>query len=174
MTSQPPLLDGTGLPAQAGASLPGPQFMPRPGWGGRLHRWCTHNAYHTVFRMVIVVALVLVARSLFVHRTTSPSPTPTPDVVSLRPISIPALAGDGMTNLAARALDVYLALQTPSVALDGAQHLFAVDALARTVCWCPLEVNQEVSFVPANIKPIVDRALGLSPAQRAAWSRLLR
>ena len=59
MTSQPPLLDGTG------ASLPGPQFVPRPGWGGRLQQWLTHNAYIAVFRLVIVVALVLLGRSLW-------------------------------------------------------------------------------------------------------------
>ena len=168
MTSQPSLLDTTG------SSLPGPQFVPRPGWGGRIREWFSHNAYTVVFRMVLVVALLFLVRSLFVHRNGSVSPTPSPIVASLQPISIKALSGDGMTNLAARAIDVYTALQTPAISLDGAQHLFTVDALARTVCWCPVKVNQEVAFKPADIKSVVDRALGLSPAQHAAWSRLLR
>ncbi len=169
MTSQPPLLDGTGL------SLPGPQFISRPGWGGRIREWFSHNAYTAMFRLVIVVALVLIARSLFIHRNNPiAQPTDSPVAAVLRPISTQALAGDGMTNLAARALDVYLALQSPAIRLDGAQHLFAVDALARAVCWCPVTINQEVTFVPADIKPIVDRALGLSPAQHAAWARLLK
>lgn len=169
MTSQPSLLDTTG------SSLPSPQFTPRPGWGGRLGHWFTHNAYIVVFRMVIVVALVLIGRSLLVHRNDPiVQPTASPVAASLQPISIKALAGDGMTNLAARALDMYSALQSPAVRLDGAQHLYAIDALARSVCWCPLEVNQQVTFVPADIKSIIDRALALSPAQHATWARLLR
>lgn len=169
MPSQPSLLDTTG------SSLPGPQFVPRPGWGGQLQRWFTRNAYAAVFRMVIVVAVVLIARSLFTHLNSAVSLAPsTSPAATLQPISVQARAGDGMTNLAARALDMYAALQTPAISLDGAQHLYAVDALTRTVCWCPVEVNQEVAFASADIKSVIDRALALSPAQRAAWNRLLK
>lgn len=166
MTSQPPLLDN------AGSMLPGPQFIPRPGWGGRLNRWLSHNVYTLVFRTVIVIALVFVARSLLVNRQ-SPvvisTDTPTPASQSSHPITVKARSGDGMTNLAARAVDLYMALQSATIHLDGGQHLFIVDALARTAGWYPLAVDQEVTFLPADIESFIDQAQKLTPSQRSAW-----
>jgi len=171
MTSQPPLLD------QTGTTLPGPQFVPRPGWGGQLKRWFSENTYSLIFRVVVLCALILVARSLWVNlpaRTASLTPTPSPTAQEVRGITVTAQRGDGMTNLAARALDLYLAVQSRIIRLDAAQHLFAVDTLARVVCWCAVDVDQEVTFASANIESVIERALALTPAQRAAWERLLR
>jgi len=171
MTSQPPLLD------QTGSSLPGPQFAPRPGWGGQLKRWFSDNAYSIVFRLVIFCALILVARSLWVNlpsRSLSSTPTPAPTAQDIRGLTVTAQPGDGMTDLAARALDLYLAVQSRMIRLDAAQHLFAVDTLARIVCWCSVEVDQEVTFASANIESVIERALALTPAQKAAWTRLLK
>src|SRR5512143_4039199 len=126
MTSQPPLLDGTG------SSLPGPQFIPRPGWGGQLHQWFQHNIYITLFRLVIVVALVLLAHSLWEATPSQTAVSPTPSPRELTGFTIIARRGDGMTNLAARAVDLYIAVQSRIIRLDAAQHLFAVDTLART------------------------------------------
>ena len=168
MTSQPTLLDG------AGSALPGPQFVPRPGWGGQLRRWFQHNIYIALFRLVIVVALVMLAHSLW--SSTPPqiavSPPPTPG--ELTGFTIKARPGDGMTNLAARAVDLYIAVQSRIIRLDAAQHLFAVDTLARTTCWCPLKDGQSVSFTNINIAASVEAALGMTPAKHAAWSRLLK
>lgn len=79
-----------------------------------------------------------------------------------------------MTNVAARALDLYLAVQSRVIRLSAAQHLFAVDALARSVCWCPLEVGQEVLFPRDTLERTVVDALALTPGQESAWARYLR
>ena len=171
MTSQPPLLD------QTGASLPGPQFTPRPGWGGQLKRYFSENVYSIVFRVVILCALILVARSLWVNlpaRKESLKPTPSVTPQEVRGITVKANPGNGVTDLAARALDLYIAVQSRVIRLDAPQHLFAVDALSRIVGWRPLDVNQELTFATANIESVIDRALHLTPAQHAAWERLLR
>lgn len=171
MTSQPPLLD------QTGSTLPGPQFTPRPGWGGQLKRWFCDNAYSIVFRLVIFCALILVARSLWVNlpaRSLSSTPTLAPTAQDIRGLTVTAQPGDGMTHLAARALDLYLAVQSRVVRLDAAQHLFAVDSLSRIVGWSSLEVGQDVTFAVENIESVITRALALTPAQHAAWSRLLK
>lgn len=153
--------------------LPGPQFVSRPGWGGQVRQWCSRNAYQLAFRVILLAALVLIARSLWM-RMDVPSaqvPTPTPQKQS---VTLYARPGDGMTDVAARALNLYVAVQRDIVQLDAAQHLFAVDTLARAICWCPLERNQEITFSADHIGAIVTRALNLSPAQHAAWSRLLQ
>lgn len=151
--------------------LPGPQFVSRPGWGGQLHRWWTRDGSTLALFLVIIVAVALVVRFLWV-RIDAPlaqTPTQTPS----QSIMLYAQHGDGMTAVAARALNLYLAAQPANRWLDGAQHLFAVDALAHSVCWCPLEPNQEVAFSIDTINAIIARAQHLSPAQHTAWSRLL-
>ena len=171
MTSQPPLLDRTG------ENLPGPQFTPRPGWGGQLREWFTRNAYIVVFRLVIFAALVLVAHSLWVHlpaRTADIRASATPTPQELKGLTVKANPGDGMTNLAARALDLYVALQTSQLRLSAAQHLAAVDTLSRSVCWCPVARDQIVTFATADIVHAIDSALRLSPAALRAWSAYLR
>lgn len=171
MTSQPPLLDSTGV------SLPGPRFQHRLGWGGRLKRWLSENTYTLVFRVVLLCALILVARSLWVHlpsRDITSQATPSPTPSEAFGITVQAQPGDGMTNLAARALDLYTAVQSRIIRLDAPQHLFAVDSLARETCWCSLEVGQSVSFTTVNIVSSIESALSLTPTKHAAWSRLLR
>lgn len=164
--------------------LPGPQFVTRPGWGGQLRhacrqagQWLSRTAFAFVFRIVVLVVLILVGRSLLMRSpelTPSPTPALSPAYRQAGPLTLHASAGDGMTNIAARALDLYLALQSENVRLDAAQHLFAVDALARSACWCPVELGQAITFYPLTISSIINRALNLSSAQHAAWQRLLQ
>ncbi len=168
MTSQPPLLDSTG------SSLPGPQFTPRPGWGGQLRRWFVHNVYIVVFRMVLVVALVLIVHAMFPRKAGAPAVTPTSSPENPQTFIMKANPGDGMTNLAARTIDLYVAVQSTVVRLDAAQHLFAVDTLAHMASWSRLEVGQSVPFTTADISSVLESALKLSPARHAAWARLLR
>lgn len=170
MTSQPPLME------TSGATLPGPDFAPRPGWGGQLRSWLSTNTYTFVFRTVVLIAIILVARSVWLHAPAidlalSPSPTTSPR--ESFGFTIKANPGDGMTNLAARAVDLFVAVQSRIIRLDAAQHLFAVDTLARTTCWCSLKANQTVSFTNVDIMTAVDSALAMTPAQHAAWARLL-
>lgn len=167
MMNQPPLLD-------QGISLPGPNFTPRLGWGGRLRRWLSENFYQLVFRLAVFCALILIGHALFAHReprTAEPTESTKSPASSL---TLNAQPGDGMSNLAAHAIDLYVSVQTKIIRLDSAQHLYAVDSLSRTMCWCPLELNQSVQFPTAAIAGIIDRALNLSHAQHAAWERLLK
>lgn len=153
--------------------LPGPQFVSRPGWGGQLRQWFDANLFAVLSRFVLLLVLIVVAHAFFAGRATpipEKSPTPSPEPAPLEMIAYP---GDGMTAVAARALDVYLAVNA-SHPLDPAQHLFAVDALARTITWHPLEKNQRITFFPRTLDDIIARALTLSPAQHAAWARLLK
>ncbi|MCC6934365.1 MAG: hypothetical protein IT406_01565 [Candidatus Yanofskybacteria bacterium] len=168
MTSQPPLID------PIGPALPGPLFTPRPGWGGKLRAWLTDHAYLLVFRVVLLVALLLIGRSLWHARSlpsTSPAPTPTP--VIAQNIALTARPGDGLTDLAARAIDLLLASGSATIRLDAAQHLFAVDSLARAMGWRRLLLNEELLFKTSDITAAVLQALTLSPSRHAAWERLL-
>ena len=171
MTNQPPLID------QTGASLPGPQFTPRPGWGGQLRRWLSHNGALLVFRVVILAALILIGRSLWIRLPardanfiTQATPTPSSDAITLL-----AQPGDGISNLAARALDLFIvASEDETLGLDAAQHLYAVNALTIARGGRTLSVGQVISFENSELHTTVRSAQLLTPAQRAAWARLLR
>ncbi len=155
--------------------IPGPNFTARPGWGGRLKRWCSRNACSLLFRLVILAALVFFGRALILR---NPPPlyeasesTATP---AIRPITLYAQPGQGVAHLAGQALDLHLALQPENVRLDAAQHLFAVNALTGLAGPRILERNEAITFDPLKISAVVASALNLSPTQKAAWSRLLR
>jgi hypothetical protein len=172
MNSQPPLLQNG-----SGSQLPGPQFVPRPGWGGQLGHWFSENAYVVVFRALVLAALVLIVASIIKNNPenlATETPTPTPSIAVTTPLMARANRGDGLTHVSARILDQYLSQQIPPLALSPAQHLFAVDALARSAGWGRLEVDQEVAFTRESLDVIVIKAEALTPAQRAAWARLLR
>jgi hypothetical protein len=169
MTTQPPLL--TNGP---GAQLPSPLFRARPGWGGQFKEWLADNAYVIVFRLLLFIAAVLVVASLAGRhgpQTALPSPTATPFAYDA--YYEVALAGEGMTHLAAKAVDDYSADRIPPLHLDAVQHLFAVDALARGAGWTRLELGDGVSFRTADIIDIVARAQSLTARQRAAWAHYL-
>lgn len=171
MTTQLPLLDGG-----SGAQLPGPLFRARPGWGGRLREWAHENLYVVVFRLILLIAAGLVIASLVGHRGASealaPSPTPTaqPEATYYEV----ALAGEGMTHLAAKAINNYSDDQIPPLKLDAIQHLFAVDTLARSAGWHRLQLGDGVTFRTAVVEDVIFLAHSLSAAQRAAWARLLK
>ena len=170
MTSQPPLLTNG-----SGAQLPSPLFRARPGWGGQLAEWLADNAYVIVFRVLLLVAAVLVIVSLVRHHGTEvalPSPTETPRAYDA--YYEVALAGEGMTHLAAKAVNDYAADQIPPLVLDAVQHLYAVDALARSAGWKRMELGDGVSFRTADLADIIARAMRLTAAQRSAWSRYLK
>lgn len=171
MNSQPPLLQNG-----SGAQLPGPQFVPRPGWGGRLGHWFSENAYVVVFRLLVLAALVLIVASVIKNnpeQLAGLTPTPTPSVAATLPLVARANPGDGLTHLSARVLDQYLAQQVPPLTLLPSQHLFAVDALARGAGWGALEIGQEVAFSRATLDTVLVKAQTLTAAQRAAWAKLL-
>jgi hypothetical protein len=168
-TTQPPLLTNG-----SGAQLPSPLFRARPGWGGQLREWLADNAYVIAFRLLLLAAAVLVVASLVGRHepeTALPSPTVIPRAYDA--YDEVALAGEGMTHLAAKAVDDYSADQIPPLRLDAVQHLFAVDALARGAGWIRMELGDGVSFRTADIVDIVARAQSLTARQRAAWARYL-
>ena len=170
MTSQPPLLD------PSGADIPSPMFTPRPGWGGRLRAWLRDNFYVLLFRLIVLVAVLLIISSLIrawksAPVVVSPSPTPSSQNWTFETATEP---GQGMTHLAAWAVDAYATQHDPQIELTAVEHLFAVDALARLTGWRSLERGEEVQFSADDIAVIITRAQSLSPAQRSAWAKLLR
>ena len=171
MTNQPPLLD------PSGSGIPGPLFSARPGWGGRIARWLSHNASMAVFRLVILLALILIGRSIWIRlpaRQSSFEPMASASPESRGDIVLVASRGDGMTTLAAHALDLYIATSNNLIRLTAAQHLFAVDTLARSAGWKALNVGQSVVFTRDALASVVSAAQALTPAQRAAWGKFLR
>lgn len=173
MTSQyqAPLLN------PSGSDIPSPLFAPRPGWGGQLAAWFRSHAYLITFRTVLILAVVIVGISIYRAGSQSgeallPTPTASPD--ELDTISITAAPGQGMTHLAAAAVDTWSSHQNPPALLSPAEHLFAVDTLARAAGWRPVARDESVSFLTAYVAAIVDQATSLSPAQSAAWQRLLK
>ncbi|HUO75725.1 MAG TPA: hypothetical protein VMU12_02310 [Candidatus Paceibacterota bacterium] len=171
MTTQLPLLD-RGPDMQ----LPGPMFRARPGWGGRLREWMHENLYVIVFRLLLLAAAGLVIASLLNHHATpeAPVPSPTATPTAYDAYYQVALAGEGMTHLAAKTINDYSDDQIPPLKLDAIQHLFAVDTLARTAGWRRLRLGDEVSFRTSVIQDVIFLAKALTPAQRAAWARFLR
>lgn len=171
MTSQPPLL------GDSGSQLPGPQFVTRPGWGGQLSEWTRVHAYRFVFRTLIIAAVVLIVATLLnLGKSTSEhiATTPTPSPVAPGELTRSATAGEGVTHLAARALDSFLAAQQPPIALPAYAHLCAVDTLARTTGWRRLALGESITFSPENLSAAVEHAQSLTPTQQAAWARILR
>ena len=169
MSSQPSLLD------PSGANLPGPLFTPRPGWGGKLSKWLGENLYIFIFRLVVLAALFLIVFSLVsAWRTNPPLPSPTPEPLSQNwTFHTAASSGEGMTDLAAWAVDAYLTRHDPQVSLSAVEHIYTVDRLSRLVGWHRLEVGEEIEFDADDIASIIERAYSL-PAQRDAWARFLR
>ncbi len=169
MTNQPPLMDITG------STLPGPQFKARPGWGGQLYAWLTHHAYSIVMRILILAIIFIVGRSLYLlpNASTQPLASTTPISNADAHITLNAQPREGMTHLAEHALSIYAETQT-TPSLDAAQHLFAIDALARRTCWCALTPGQAVSFSIETLENVVRDARALTPAQYRAWSALVR
>jgi hypothetical protein len=148
-------------------------FKPRPGWGGRLRLWVQHNCYMFIFRMLILIAAIFIGSSLIhswqvaqIAKTVIPFPTATPQVA----YELIAAHGVGMTQLASRVLDSYLTDR--SIHLDRAQHLFAVDALARHAGWRQLASGERVSFDLDTLAQITISAKSLTATQHAAWARI--
>ncbi len=163
MTTQPPLF-------MSGDDLPSPLFSSRPGWGGQLKRWLSANIYMLIFRAILLFAVILLVIAMWDQSPSTintPMPSASPELVP-----ITAAPGDGMTNVAARAIDAYLA--STGTRLNAPQHLFAVDTLARLVCWCPLGHAQVITFTRNDIAQVITRASALTAAQQSAWSRFLR
>ena len=171
MKRQPPLLD------QTGASLPSPHFTPRPGWGGRLQNWLSKHASMLVFRLVLFFALILIGRAFWVRLPARTENLNTPDISSSEDsarLTLTATKGDGITDLAARALDMYIATNTDAPRLDATEHLFAVTTLATATGIRALEIEQEVSFTSAAIQSVIATAQQLTAHQKSAWAKFLR
>lgn len=165
---QPPLIE------PSGDQLPSPLFTPRPGWGGQLREWLRENAYLASFRLVLAAALAVVVISILRSPPTtqlaaSPSPTPTPDTIAqtFRP-------GEGISHLAGRALDAYLATR-PEYKLDAVRRLFAVDTLWKTVADAgnlpEFDAGAVIEFPHTVIEYAISQAEGMTAAQYRAWSR---
>jgi hypothetical protein len=126
-----------------------------------------------VFRMLILVATVLIGSSLIrswhnVQLAQSPTPSSSPAIAMYEFV---ATHGVGMTHLAARALDAYL--PEHSIRLDAAQHLYATDTLAHHVGWRPLTAGEKIVFDTSIITQAIISAKAMTAAQRASWSRLV-
>jgi len=175
MTTQLPLLD-----RGSGAQLPGPMFRARPGWGGQLREWLHENLYVVVFRLLLLVAAGLVIISIVGHRNAPVAALPSPTSLAVTPQSSHdpyyqvALAGEGMTHLAAKAVNEYAQDQIPPLKLDAVQHLFAVDALARNAGWHRLALGDGVTFRTSVVADVIFLAKSLSASQRSAWAKILK
>ncbi len=79
-----------------GASLPGPLFTPRPGWGGQLNTWLRSHSNTVITTIILITVIALTASILWNRlpaRTASyESPRETPVTVS---IDVLAIAGQG-------------------------------------------------------------------------------
>jgi len=156
----------------SGTDLPSPLFTPRPGWGGQLKGWFSENAYLVVFRTVLALAVALVVVSIIRNRPVpvAIAPSPTPQSPAVREYA--ARPGDGMTHLAARAIDEYLAYS--GTRLTAEQHLAAVDSLSRSKGWRPLDEGESIPFREDEVAAAIAGSLALSAAALAAWGKYLR
>lgn len=173
MTAQPPLITPTG------DRIPSPVFRPRPGWGGRLSAWFRENGALTLFRLALVVGVTLVAVSLLRPEGLPPAATASPSPTTVvrgdgTTVTVEAQRGEGMTHLAARALDSRLGTHHPPRTLAAVEHLFAVHTLARQAGWRVVLTGEAVGFRTADLDTAADHGRALSPSQRARWSRFLR
>lgn len=161
-------------------NLPSPLFQPRPGWGGQLARWLRENAYIIVFRLVLLVAVVLIVGSL-VRQNGSDTPLVGENPFESnapfpldKPITLKAEYGEGVTNMAARALDLFILTRSDMGAyLDGPRHLFAVDTLSREIGWRGVELGEKIWFPIDTIARIAREARELTGRPYQAWARLL-
>lgn len=162
---QPPLIDS------GGNELPSPIFKSRPGWGGQLKAWMDNNLYQAIFRIVLLTVAVTITgaviRSWDMSQQVRVSPTPSP----LTAYQFTVARNQSISGIARQAVAQYL-VQT-SIVIDGAQMLYATDALAHQAGWKPVEVGSVFSFDISTIANIVTKAQALTPTQRAAWQRLL-
>jgi hypothetical protein len=162
MTLPLPLMD-------SGSNLPSPLFQPRPGWGGKISAWIRRNFYTLAFR--IVVFAILIAVGTFITRRAPqeailPSVSPTPLATAYTETAAP---GEGISHLAARALDRYL--EQHNTTLDTLQHLWAVNQLSASQA---LKRGQEVSFSSNAIGTAIDEAKSLTAGQRANLQQYIR
>lgn len=154
--------------------LPGPQFEPRPGWGGQLHKWYVDNVYGIIFRLILLCILVIMGVAFILHREHSTAPIAEQQKIEIQPITLSALRGDGITHVAARALDLYIAIQPVDIKLDAAQHLYVIDILAHQSGWRWLHDGEIVSFTPETLDTAINAAINLSQQQHSAWQRFVR
>jgi hypothetical protein len=164
-----------------GSDLPSPLFTPRPGWGGRLRQWWSENGYGTVFRSVLLIALIILAATIFTTRdnksdvAVTPSPTPT-----IEAIEEAARPGEGISHLASRVLNAYIAEEPATRALEPVEHLFAVDYLSRMIMALSsrspftLRANENVRFPVTALNDAIAKANALTPQERTNWSRFLK
>ncbi len=158
-----------------GASLPGPLFTPRPGWGGQLHTWLRSHS-NTLITTIILIAIIALTASILWDRLPArtdsyETPRETPVAAS---IDVLALPGDGVYSLSSRAIDLYCASSDPIIKLDGIERVAAASALANEIGSRNLEPNDVLSFPVSNLQDAISSAQHLSPRQRAAWGKLLQ
>lgn len=160
-------------------NLPSPLFQPRPGWGGQLARWFRENAYVIVFRLVLLVAVVVIVGSLLRGGSDAPQEGSDPFASNApfpldKPITLKAEYGEGVTHMAARAVDLFILTRSEADAqLDAPRHLFAVDRLSREAGWRPLKLGEKIWFPIDIIARIVREARELTVRQYQAWTKLL-
>ncbi|HXK36658.1 MAG TPA: hypothetical protein VJ553_03695 [Candidatus Paceibacterota bacterium] len=171
MYQQPP------LPEPSGADLPSPLFLPRPGWGGQIKKWLRQNLYSAIFRGILLGAALLIITSIIraPDGPTVQEPIPTIDENTVAQVALP---GDGLSQLAARALDEWLS-RNAAVELDAVQHLYVVDRMTRIAVLVSsrmpplIHPGEIVRFPSTFIQTAADEAKALTVWQYRAWTRLL-
>ena len=164
-----------------GNDLPSPLFTPRAGWGGRLRHWWSENGYGTVFRSVLLIALIILAVTIFTTRDEehelAASPTPAPTVEAREETARP---GEGISHVTSRALDAHIAQEPATRSLEPVEHLFAVDYLSRMIMALSsrspftLRANETVRFPLTALNDAIAKANALTPQERNNWSRFLK
>lgn len=172
---QPPLIDMTG------ADIPSPIFRSRPGWGGQLHTWWEQNAYPVLFRGALLLVLALLAwsgvvsvrqyRAAHSQRAYTPADSPQKPTIIY---TFTAVRGQGMTAIAAQALNMRIATMSAYPALTREEYVFAVDRIARQAGWRPLSPGEHIEIADTDVVAAIDAAKRLTPNERAAWKRLVR
>lgn len=158
-----------------GASLPGPLFTPRPGWGGQLNAWLRSHS-NTFITTIILIAVIALTASILWNRLPArtasyESPRETPVAAS---IDVLAIAGDGVYSLSSRAIDLYCTVREPIIKLDSIEHIAAVTILTNDIGSRNLEPNDVLSFPVSDLQDAISSAQHLSSRQRAAWGKLLQ
>lgn len=159
---------------QHNIDLPGPEFTPRPGWGGRLKAWFDETGRTLAERLIIIIAIPLLLAPIIQRGTDLLTPEPASSPTPPPSIRVTVSAGDGIIRAARTALYEYLALQPVQLALEPEQYLFAEDWISRRMEPYTPEPGEELEFPYEVLSAAVLKAQNLTPRERATWLRYVR
>jgi hypothetical protein len=148
-------------------SSEGPVFESGPGWGVKVKKWLGKYFYKVVLP-IIILALIIYGISTRQKPTESISPTETPIAVNNAAISEVVGKGDGMINIARRAIASYLLSNPLEMATPG-QRVYAETALAATIDKSTFKIGNTIIFNSDKIKSLLDDSKQLTAGQLIKW-----